>query len=185
MISRRPAGQRDLAARARAGPGRPARVAGVPGRAGQARCDCRPAPVRCRVASMPAISPIRCTMIRRRSQISLSASRGCLPRGGAGSGVAATMALARSRPDWCRHGLRDLLSGALQTVTTAPSRGATYPPYLFGDLMVKVVAWRHAEPGLSVSSGANGPIAGGARICGVGGCVVRGGGWPGCRARRG
>jgi hypothetical protein len=40
------------------------------------------------------------------------------------------MALARSRPDWCRHGLRGLLSGEpLRTVTTAPSRGAKYPPF--------------------------------------------------------
>jgi hypothetical protein len=52
------------------------------------------------------------------------------PRGGGGSGAAATMALARSRPDWCRHGLRGLLSGEpLRTVTTAPSRGAKYPPF--------------------------------------------------------
>jgi len=135
MISRRPAGAGPRGPGTRTGPGRPARAAGVPGRAGQARCGCRSPPVRCRVASMPTISPIRCTMIRRRSQIPPSASRRCLPRGGAGSGgvgsgAEATMALARSRPDGCRYGLRGLLSGKpLRTVTTAPSRGAKYPPF--------------------------------------------------------
>ncbi|HEY3649324.1 MAG TPA: hypothetical protein VGL33_15230, partial [Streptosporangiaceae bacterium] len=63
------------------------------------------------MASVPAVSPVRCTMIRHGSQISPSESPGCLPGGGACSGVAATMALARSRPDWCRHGLRGLLCG--------------------------------------------------------------------------
>ena len=130
MISRRRRSAGPRGPGTRTGPGRPARAVGVPGRAGQARCGCRSPPVRCRVASRPAISPIRCTMIRRRSQIPPSASRRCRPRGGAGSSAAATMALARSRPDWCRHGLRGLLSGEpLRTVTTAPSRGANYPPF--------------------------------------------------------
>jgi hypothetical protein len=40
------------------------------------------------------------------------------------------MALALAA-DWCRHGLQGLLFGQpWRTVTTAPSRGTKYPPYL-------------------------------------------------------
>jgi uncharacterized protein YjbI with pentapeptide repeats len=80
----------------------------------------------------------------------------------------------------------DLAGAKLPDDWNAPaSLRATRTADLLGDLMVKVAAWRHAEPGLSVSGGANGPMAGGApdlRRGWLGGC---GGGWPGCRARRG
>jgi hypothetical protein len=78
------------------------------------------------------------------AELAVAVTRTPLPRGGAGGGVAATMALALAA-DRCRHGLQGLLFGEpWRTVTTAPSRGTKYPPLCAPVLVRRAVV--HAVP---------------------------------------